>query len=152
MALSPRKIGEGLYQPLAEINVTPLVDVMLVLLIIFMVTAPMLATGVKVNLPSAATAEPLETKDPVIVSVARTAVFRSERTRSLPRPWSRRSRRSSEIRTASSSCAATATRLTAMWFRSWTRWPPAGSPASPSCPARAKPRRFRRRPHDGRHS
>ena len=51
MALSPRKIGEGLYQPLAEINVTPLVDVMLVLLIIFMVTAPMLATGIKVNLP-----------------------------------------------------------------------------------------------------
>ena len=34
MALSPRKIGEGLYQPLADINVTPLVDVMLVLLII----------------------------------------------------------------------------------------------------------------------
>ena len=53
MALNPRKIGEGLYQPLAEINVTPLVDVMLVLLIIFMVTAPMLATGIKVNLPKA---------------------------------------------------------------------------------------------------
>ena len=49
MALSPRKIGEGLYQPLADINVTPLVDVMLVLLIIFMVTAPMLATGIKVE-------------------------------------------------------------------------------------------------------
>ena len=53
MAMSPRKIGEGLYQPLADINVTPLVDVMLVLLIIFMVTAPMLATGIKVNLPNA---------------------------------------------------------------------------------------------------
>jgi biopolymer transport protein TolR len=71
MALSPRKIGEGLYQPLAEINVTPLVDVMLVLLIIFMVTAPMLATGIKVNLPSATTAEPLQTKDPIVVSVAK---------------------------------------------------------------------------------
>ena len=71
MALSPRKIGEGLYQPLADINVTPLVDVMLVLLIIFMVTAPMLATGVKVNLPSARTATPLENKDPVIVVVAK---------------------------------------------------------------------------------
>jgi biopolymer transport protein TolR len=71
MALSPRKIGEGLYQPLADINVTPLVDVMLVLLIIFMVTAPMLATGVKVNLPSARTAKPLENKDPVIVVIAR---------------------------------------------------------------------------------
>ena len=71
MALSPRKIGEGLYQPLAEINVTPLVDVMLVLLIIFMVTAPMLATGIKVNLPTASTAEPLEAKDPVVVSVTK---------------------------------------------------------------------------------
>jgi biopolymer transport protein TolR len=71
MAMNPRKIGEGLYQPLAEINVTPLVDVMLVLLIIFMVTAPMLATGIKVNLPHARTAEPLESKDPVVVVVAR---------------------------------------------------------------------------------
>ena len=71
MAMNPRKIGEGLYQPLAEINVTPLVDVMLVLLIIFMVTAPMLATGIKVNLPSARTAEPLESRDPVVVVVAK---------------------------------------------------------------------------------
>jgi biopolymer transport protein TolR len=71
MTMEPRKIGEGLYQPLAEINVTPLVDVMLVLLIIFMVTAPMLATGIKVNLPSARTATPLEAKDPVVVVVAK---------------------------------------------------------------------------------
>jgi len=71
MAMKPRKIGEGLYQPLAEINVTPLVDVMLVLLIIFMVTAPMLAAGIKVNLPGASTAQPLETKDPVIVAVTK---------------------------------------------------------------------------------
>jgi biopolymer transport protein TolR len=71
MAMSPRKIGEGLYQPLAEINVTPLVDVMLVLLIIFMVTAPMLAAGIKVNLPNAKTAQPLETRQPVIVVVAK---------------------------------------------------------------------------------
>jgi biopolymer transport protein TolR len=71
MAVPPRKLGEGLYQPLAEINVTPLVDVMLVLLIIFMVTAPLLATGIKLNLPSASTAAPLETKDPVIVSVSK---------------------------------------------------------------------------------
>jgi biopolymer transport protein TolR len=71
MAMNPRKIGEGLYQPLADINVTPLVDVMLVLLIIFMVTAPMLATGIKVNLPSAKTAQPLENKQPVIVVVAK---------------------------------------------------------------------------------
>ena len=71
MAMNPRKIGEGLYQPLADINVTPLVDVMLVLLIIFMVTAPMLAAGIKVNLPSAKTAQPLENKEPVIVVVTK---------------------------------------------------------------------------------
>ena len=39
------------YRPLSEINVTPLVDVMLVLLIVFMVTAPLLSTGVHVDLP-----------------------------------------------------------------------------------------------------
>ena len=71
MAMKSRKIGEGLYQPPAEINVTPLVDVMLVLLIIFMVTAPMLASGIKVNLPGARTAQSLESKDPVVVVVAR---------------------------------------------------------------------------------
>jgi biopolymer transport protein TolR len=71
MAMKPGKVGEGLYQPLAEINVTPVVDVMLVLLIIFMVTAPMLATGIKVNLPSAKTAQPLENKQPVVVVVAK---------------------------------------------------------------------------------
>ena len=56
---------------MGEINVVPYIDVMLVLLIIFMVTAPLLASGIKVNLPSARTAEPLETKDPVVVVVAK---------------------------------------------------------------------------------
>jgi biopolymer transport protein TolR len=41
------------YQPTAEINVTPMVDVMLVLLIVFMVAAPLLSVGVPVNLPKA---------------------------------------------------------------------------------------------------
>lgn len=44
--------GSGSRTPLSEINVTPLVDVMLVLLIIFMVSAPMMTTGVDVDLPS----------------------------------------------------------------------------------------------------
>jgi biopolymer transport protein TolR len=43
----------GRYRPMAEINVTPLVDVMLVLLIIFMITAPLITSGVNVNLPQA---------------------------------------------------------------------------------------------------
>ena len=55
---------------MSEINVVPYIDVMLVLLIIFMVTAPMLMQGVKVDLPEAS-ADPVENQDsePVIVSV-----------------------------------------------------------------------------------
>ncbi len=56
--------------PMAEINVTPLVDVMLVLLIIFMVTAPLLATGVPIDLPET-NARPLDqpSKPPVQISI-----------------------------------------------------------------------------------
>ena len=55
----------------ADINVVPYIDVMLVLLIIFMVTAPMLMQGVKVDLPDGA-AEPVDNQDsePLIVSVS----------------------------------------------------------------------------------
>ncbi|MCP3662195.1 MAG: protein TolR [Gammaproteobacteria bacterium] len=55
---------------MAEINVVPYIDVMLVLLVIFMITAPLLTQGVKVDLPEA-DAEPLpaEADDPVVVSV-----------------------------------------------------------------------------------
>ncbi len=57
-------------RPMAEINVVPYIDVMLVLLVIFMITAPLLTQGVKVDLPEA-DAEPLpaEADDPVVVSV-----------------------------------------------------------------------------------
>lgn len=48
---SSRKSKRRRYQPMAEINVTPMVDVMLVLLIVFMVAAPLLTVGVPVNLP-----------------------------------------------------------------------------------------------------
>ena len=57
-------------RPMHEINVVPYIDVMLVLLVIFMITAPLLAQGVKVELPRQS-AEPLppDEKEPVIVSV-----------------------------------------------------------------------------------
>ncbi|QSX35785.1 protein TolR [Shewanella sedimentimangrovi] len=57
-------------RPVAEINVVPYIDVMLVLLIIFMVTAPIVTQGVKVDLPTAS-AEPLpsDSKPPVIASI-----------------------------------------------------------------------------------
>ena len=58
------------YRPVAEINVVPYIDVMLVLLIIFMVTAPLLFQGVDVNLPTAS-AKPIDSKmqEPIVVSV-----------------------------------------------------------------------------------
>ncbi len=55
--------------PVANINVTPLVDVMLVLLVIFMVTAPMLQQGVEVNLPKAKTAPLSGSNEQVVISV-----------------------------------------------------------------------------------
>jgi biopolymer transport protein ExbD len=63
--------GEDRYQPLAEINVTPMVDVMLVLLIIFMVTAPLLTVGVPLNLPKTTAAELQQPKEPIVLSLDR---------------------------------------------------------------------------------
>jgi biopolymer transport protein TolR len=65
----PSGKGRGRRAPMAEINVTPLVDVMLVLLIIFMVTAPLLTAGVPVNLPESR-AKPLDQdQKPVQISI-----------------------------------------------------------------------------------
>ncbi|PWB88434.1 ExbD/TolR family protein [Methylosinus sporium] len=70
MAFSAKR-GSGGFQPLADINVTPLVDVMLVLLVIFMITAPMMAQGMKVDLPQARAAKPVNPKEPVVITVAK---------------------------------------------------------------------------------
>ncbi len=61
--------SRGRYRPLAEINVTPLVDVMLVLLIIFMVAAPLMTSGVKVDLPKASAAPLGQDAKPITVSI-----------------------------------------------------------------------------------
>jgi biopolymer transport protein TolR len=63
--------GEERYAPLSEINVTPMVDVMLVLLVIFMVAAPLLTVGVPIDLPKTSAAQVTEPKQPIIVSVNR---------------------------------------------------------------------------------
>jgi biopolymer transport protein TolR len=63
--------GEDRYAPLAEINVTPMVDVMLVLLVIFMVTAPLLTVGVPLDLPKSRATTITEPKKPVIISLNR---------------------------------------------------------------------------------
>ena len=61
--------------PLSEINVTPLVDVMLVLLIIFMVTAPLLRHGFKVELPQAATGKGVPSADLVITPTREHVIY-----------------------------------------------------------------------------
>ena len=61
--------GEDRYTPLAEINVTPMVDVMLVLLVIFMVTAPLLSVGVPLDLPKSRATALTEPKKPVVISL-----------------------------------------------------------------------------------
>jgi biopolymer transport protein ExbD len=54
---------------MSEINVTPLVDVMLVLLVVFIVTAPLLTNSIPINLPKTEAVAPLEQKDPLVVSI-----------------------------------------------------------------------------------
>lgn len=64
-------VGEGRSDLISDINVTPLVDVMLVLLIIFMVTAPMMIHGVKVNLPITESKSIKTKEDPLILSITK---------------------------------------------------------------------------------
>ena len=54
---------------LSEINVTPLVDVMLVLLVVFIVTAPLLTNAIPINLPKTESVAPVEQKEPLVVSI-----------------------------------------------------------------------------------
>jgi len=70
MAFALRK-GDGGddVAPMADMNVTPLVDVMLVLLIVFMVAAPLMAVGVPVDLPKAQAKQINDQKPPIVVSV-----------------------------------------------------------------------------------
>ncbi|MBO9713090.1 protein TolR [Sphingomonas sp.] len=67
----PSERSRGRRAPMAEINVTPLVDVMLVLLIIFMVTAPLLTAGVPVNLPESRAKALEQEQKPVSISIDR---------------------------------------------------------------------------------
>ena len=64
-----RGSGKYRYPPMTEINVTPFVDVMLVLLIVFMVTAPLLTVGVKVDLPKTRAATIVDTVEPLEITI-----------------------------------------------------------------------------------
>ena len=59
----------GRYRPMSEINVTPLVDVMLVLLVVFMVAAPLLTVGVPVDLPQTQAPPINEPKEPLVITI-----------------------------------------------------------------------------------
>ena len=72
----PFNRGPG-HKPMGEINVVPFIDVMLVLLVIFMITAPMLTQGVQVDLPKV-TSEPIENmedREPIIVTIDEAGQF-----------------------------------------------------------------------------
>src|ERR1700710_1257 len=69
MSMNARRGGRARYRPLAEINVTPMVDVMLVLLIIFMVTAPLMTSGVSVDLPKTNAQQLNSDSEPLTVSI-----------------------------------------------------------------------------------
>jgi biopolymer transport protein TolR len=72
-------------QPMSEINVTPLVDVMLVLLVIFIITAPLLASSIKLDLPSSEAAKPTEAPKFVTVVIDKSAkIFLGDQPIELP--------------------------------------------------------------------
>ena len=72
------KRGKKRYNQMSEINVTPFVDVMLVLLIIFMVTAPLLTVGIPVDLPKVKANALTDQKDPLEVTVRLDVVYLGE--------------------------------------------------------------------------
>ena len=63
------KLNRSSKEPMSEINVTPFVDVMLVLLIIFMVTAPLLTVGVQVDLPESSADSLPDDQEPLTISI-----------------------------------------------------------------------------------
>jgi biopolymer transport protein TolR len=64
-----RRNRRGSYVPMSEINVTPMVDVMLVLLVVFMVSAPLMTVGVQVDLPKTDASQMVGQDEPLVVSV-----------------------------------------------------------------------------------
>lgn len=105
---------------LSEMNVTPLVDVMLVLLVVFIVTAPLMTNAIKVNLPKTDAVAPAEKKDPVVVSVDQDGKFYLAKTELARNHWKPASKRS-RPRTAKCACSCRPTPLsiTARWPRPW---------------------------------
>lgn len=79
---SPVRRGRrGGHRPVSEINVTPLVDVMLVLLVVFMITAPLLTVAVPVDLPKTQAQSLKQDKEPLIISIDKKGVVYLQETK-----------------------------------------------------------------------
>ena len=99
---------------MAEINVTPFVDVMLVLLIVFMVTAPLLTVGVPVDLPKTRAQALGQDREPLSVTIKRDGSIYLQNTPIAEEGWCPSSPRSRPMAmTSASSCAATRASITA---------------------------------------
>ncbi len=77
-----RRGRRGGYRPMADINVTPLVDVMLVLLVVFMITAPLLTVAVPIDLPKAQAQSIKQDKEPLVISIDATGSVYLQESRS----------------------------------------------------------------------
>ena len=102
MAVAPagrtgRGRGRG-YVPMSEINVTPLVDVMLVLLVVFMITAPLLTAGVPVDLPKTEASKMVGQDEPLVITVNRDNELFLQETRVTLESLAARLRAITEIR------------------------------------------------------
>ena len=81
------KFNRSKNEPMSEINVTPFVDVMLVLLIIFMVTAPLLTVGVQVDLPESAADSLPDDQEPLTISINSKVKFLFKSIKLLIKKW-----------------------------------------------------------------
>ncbi len=69
MALGIYSKRKKAYRPLAEMNMTPFIDVMMVLLIVFMVAAPLMTVGIKVDLPETNASDLSDTTEPLVITI-----------------------------------------------------------------------------------
>jgi biopolymer transport protein TolR len=115
-----RATGAGGQRPLSDINVTPLVDVMLVLLVIFIITAPLMASSIKLDLPQTDAGQPNDTPKFVSLSVdASGKVFLNDKPVTDEELAVQLEKPPRTARTPKCSCAPTRPCPTARWWRSW---------------------------------
>lgn len=114
---------------LSEMNVTPLVDVMLVLLVVFIVTTPMMTNAIKINLPKTDAVATEKKKDPVVVSVDQDGKFFLAKNEVAPELLEKACRTSRpKTRKYGFSSRLTKASITGKWPRPWPRLSARASP------------------------